>query len=342
MKKEWEFGLQEFPRSLMLRNGVKDKMNRLAVGVQSKNIVNDKHPAEGFEMMRRAGFTCCDFSLNDYLVITELYQYNRNEFFDRPIHDLKAFFEPYKAAAKAAGICINQMHMPYPVYVPGAPEALNEYLMKVVALRSMELCAYFNCPHIVVHGFKRARLLGSEQAEWERTEAFLQTLAPMAKELHITICMENLYISCGSHIVEGPCCDAVKAVSRIDRMNAEAGAEVFGFCFDTGHANLIGLDFEVFITTLGSRIKVLHIHDNDGIGDLHQIPFTFTKGRENKTSTDWDGFIKGLRKISFDGVLSFETAPVLTAFPDRMKQDVLSFIAEIGEYFAGEISEKTC
>ena len=50
-----------------------------------------------------------------------------------------------------------------------------------------------------------------------------------------------------------------------------------------GHANIVGLDFEKFITTLGSRLKVLHIHDNDSISDLHQIPFTFTRTRENLT-----------------------------------------------------------
>lgn len=81
----------------------------------------------------------------------------------------------------------------------------------------------------------------------------------------------------------------------------------------------------------------MHIHDNDGIGDLHQIPFTFTKNRENVSSTDWEGFIRGLRKIRFDKVLSFETAPVLSAFPEMMKQDVLGFLAGIGRYFAGEI-----
>lgn len=94
---------------------------------------------------------------------------------------------------------------------------------------------------------------------------------------------------------------------------------------------------EKFITTLGHRLKVLHIHDNDGIGDLHQIPFTFTKTRENQPSTDWDGFIRGLKAIRFGGVLSFETAPVLTAFPEAMKEDALGLIAKIGEYFAGEI-----
>lgn len=312
-------------------------MHRLAVGVQSKNIVYDDYPIEGFEMMRRAGFTCCDFSLNAYLTNIELYKYSKNGFFDQSIRELRAFFEPHREAAEAAGIQINQMHMPYPAYVPGAPESLNEYLARVVAPKSMELCAHFGCPYMVVHGFKLAEILGSEQAEWERTEAFLKTLAPMAKELHITVCLENLYTNRAGHIVEGPCCDAGKAALRIDKLNAETGAEMFGFCFDTGHANLIGIDFEDFITTLGSRIKVLHIHDNDGIGDLHQIPFTFAKGRENKASTDWKGFIAGLRKIGYDKTLSFETAPVLSAFPDRMKCDTMRFIAQIGDFFAEEI-----
>ena len=101
----------------------------------------------------------------------------------------------------------------------------------------------------------------------------------------------------------------------------------------------MGIDFESFITTLGNRLKVLHIHDNDGISDLHQIPFTFTRSRENKTSTDWEGFIKGLKRIHFNHVLSFETAPVLTAFPNTMKADTLGFIANIGKYFSGALDE---
>ena len=67
------------------------------------------------------------------------------------------------------------------------------------------------------------------------------------------------------------------------------------------------------------------------------MPFTFAKTRENKSSTDWDGFVRGLRAVNFDKVLSFETAPVLTAFPDAMKPETLGFIAKIGEYFKGEI-----
>ena len=309
----------------------------LQIGVQTKNIVDDNDPVTGFGIMKEVGFSCGDFSLNQYLSNTMLYEQEPNHFFDQSIQELEYYFSRYKEGTRAVGIHINQMHMPYPVYVPRGSRELNEYLQNVVARKSMEICAFFNCPHIVIHGFKLARYLGSEEAEWERTESFLNSLAPMAKEMNITMCIENLYDGVGGHLVEGPCCHAKKAAERIDRMNDRYGAQVLGFCFDTGHANLVGIDFEDFIKTLDYRLKVLHIHDNDGIGDLHQMPFTFTRSRENTASTDWEGFIRGLRAIGYQGVLSFETAPVLTAFPEEMKKDALKLILRVGEYFGRRI-----
>ena len=305
----------------------------LPIGVQTKNVVDDMHPEEGFALLRRAGFTCGDFSLNGYLLNTALYASEVNAFFG----ELEAFFTPHKQGAAAAGITINQMHMPYPNYVPRGSRELNDYLRNVVAPKSLEVCAFLGCPCLVVHGLKLSYYLGSEEAEWKETENFLDFLAPMAKEMGITLCIENLYEGLRDHLVEGPCCKAQKAAERIDRMNEKYHAQVLGFCFDTGHANLVGLDFEEFLTTLGHRLKVLHIHDNDGISDLHQIPFTFTKNRENRPSTDWEGFLRGLKNIRFQGTLSFETAPVLTTFPEAMKGDVLSFIARMGNYFATQL-----
>lgn len=310
----------------------------VSIGVQTKNVVFDSDPAAGFQMLRDAGFSCADFSLNSYLLNTSLYRFELNDFFDRSDAEWEQYFSPHKKGAAAAGITLNQMHMPYPLCVPNGGGDLNDYLQQTVACKSMKLCAYFQCPHIVVHGFKLARNLGSEDAEWEQTEKFLDTLAPLARELHLTICVENLYNSAGGSLVEGPCCNARKAAERIDRFNDRHHEELLGFCFDTGHANLTGLDFESFLTTLGHRLKVLHIHDNDGVGDLHQIPFTFTKTRENTASTDWNGFLRGLKSIQFDQVLSFETAPVLSAFPEEMKFKALQFIADIGQYFAGCLS----
>ncbi len=309
----------------------------MEIGVQTKNVVDDLNPENGFAMLAQAGFSCGDFSLNAYLPNSSIYQARLNPFFNRSVQELEHFFLPHKQGAAKAGIRIHQMHMPYPVYVPGKDQELNDYLWNQVAPKSMEICHFFECPYIVLHGFKLVRYLGSEEAEWERTEAFIDSIAPMAKEMGIVICIENLYDNLGGHLVEGPCCDVRKAVNRIDRINEKYHGEVLGFCFDTGHANLVGLDFEEFITALGDRLKVFHIHDNDGIADLHQLPFTFSRSRDNKPSTDWEGFIRGLRNIHFNKTLSFETAPVLDAFPKEMKEDVLGWIARIGTYFSGAV-----
>ena len=309
----------------------------LELGVQTKEIVQDDDPERGFRLMRAAGFSCADFSLNAYLLNLDIYDSCLNHFFDADIEELERFFAPHKEGAARAGVRIHQMHMPYPIYVPQGSEEINAYLWHQMAPKSLQICAFLGCSYLVVHGFKLVRELGSEDLEWAQTEKFIHFLAPMAKELGITLCVENLYSSLGGHMLEGPCCNARRMAKRIDRINAQYGAEVLGFCFDTGHANLVGLDMEDFVTTLGKRLKVLHIHDNDGVKDLHQIPYTFTRTRENACSTDWDGFLRGLRAVHFDGVLNFETAPVLTSFPEEMKEDVLRFLARIGKYFSGQI-----
>ena len=274
-----------------------------------------------------------------YLKNTDLYAHRLNGFFDRSIGELETYFAPHKEAAKKNRIRIHQMHMPYPNFIPDAPDQINDYLVKKMAPKSMEICHFLECKYIVVHGLKVKQFYGSEEAEWAKTEEFLDTILPMAKEMGIVVCPENIYISSGGHILEGPCCNARKMAERIDRINEKYHAEVLGYCFDTGHANLVSFDFEPFLTTLGSRVKVLHIHDNDGVADLHQIPFTFTRTRENHPSTDWEGFLRGIRAIDFHGVLSFETAPVLNSFPEALRPQALRMIAEIGRYFADRLEE---
>ena len=309
----------------------------LKLGVQTQNVIDDSCPEVGLKLLKLLGFDCVDFSLHSYLKNTDLYNGILNNFFDKSINELESYFTPLKTAANVTGITIHQMHMPYPILNPKGEQSINEYLANIVAPKSLQLCAFLNCKYIVIHGLKLIRYVGSEEAEWQYTQRFLETLAPQAKELGITMCIENLYTSIGGHLIETTCCDARKAAERIDRFNDKFKAEVLGFCFDTGHANIIGLDFEKFITTLGNRLKVLHIHDNDGIRDLHQIPFAFSRARENASSTDWEGFIKGLCNIQFKGVLNFETAPVLNSFPPELKKDVLNFIAIIGRYFSNQI-----
>lgn len=312
----------------------------MEIGVQSKNIILDENPREGMKILSEIGFNCIDFSLNEYLTNRMLYQDRKTNFFDKSIDELKEYFTPHKQAAEEFGIRFHQAHMPYPNFVPGAPDELNEYLWKEVAPKTLKLCAFMGIKYVVIHGTKLVNYYGTEEAEWNKTKEFIESIAPLAKELNITICMENIYTSRGDgHIAEGPCCNAAKAARRIDEINEKFGAEVLGFCFDTGHANLVGINFEKFLTIIGPRLKVLHMHDNEGIHDLHQIPFAYTRSRDNKSSTDWNGFITAMKKNGFDDVLNFETAPVLDAFPDELKKDALQMIYKTGKYFENKIKE---
>lgn len=307
------------------------------IGVQTMGIVANENPWTGFELLKNIGFDCVDFSLQEYLSSENLYQGRCDKFFSKTSTQLEEVFRPHKQAVKDVGICVNQMHMPFPLYVPGGEREINDYLKGCMMPRSMEICAFFDCPYIVVHGVRLSHFLGSEEAEWQVTENFLDSIAPLAKEMGITICLENLYGSISGHLVEGPCCNIGKTVERIERFNDKYGEEVLAFCLDTGHANLLGVDFFSWIMRLGKHLKVLHIHDNDGRGDCHQIPFTFTSSRKSLPSTDWNGFCQGLREINFDGVLNFETGPSLSTFPEELHEDMLRMIFAIGRYFAFQI-----
>ena len=310
---------------------------RLALSVQTKDAVDTANPGPGFEMLKRAGFDFVDFSLNAYMKNSDIYKGKISDFFSRDIEELKNYFAPMREAAKKAGIGFGQMHMPYPCYVAGIPEEVNDFLREEMAVKSLQLGAFMHCPYIVIHGFKLKSVYGSEEREWEKTREFLDYLAGIAGDSGMVMCLENLYSGSPGGLVEGPCTNAHILAERIDAFNEKYGKELLGACFDTGHAKLVGLDVEEFLTRLGKRLKVLHIHDNDGISDLHQLPFTFTRTRDNLTSTAWRGFARGLAAAGFDGNLSFETAPVLSSFPGEMKEDALSFIGCIGRYFRQEI-----
>ena len=153
----------------------------IKTGVQTRGVIDDSSPKQGFELLRRAGFSCVDFSLNGYLTNSMLYRNDKNSFFDRTDAKLEEFFQRHKSGAKETGIAIHQMHMPYPMYVPRGSRELNDYLWGTVAPKSMNLCAFFECPYIVVHGFKLSHFLGSEELEWRETEKFLDTLAVMQR-----------------------------------------------------------------------------------------------------------------------------------------------------------------
>lgn len=306
----------------------------LDIGVQTKGLLPDMQIDKAFSMIKEAGFNRVDINIDVFLKNTDLYAGKTNEFFNASIEELYVYFNQYKQAMDKYGIRPSQMHAPYPVRVEGKDKQ-NAYMQGTVIPKSILIAEILKVPWVVVHPFKMQYVYGRERERIENVEYF-KMLVPLLKQCKVGICFENLYEGCFNRMREGVCANPEDAVWYIDTLNDYAGEELFGFCLDTGHLQLVNRNPYDFITKLGRRLKALHIHENDAIGDLHQMPYTF--GNKSIEGQDWDMFYKGLKDIGFDGTLSFETFPCVNSFPREMAATVLNSICEIGKYMAEKIS----
>lgn len=60
------------------------------------------------------------------------------------------------------------------------------------------------------------------------------------------------------------------------------------------------------VIAIGSRLKALHIHDNDQLHDSHQIPFSM--------KIDFVPIVKALKEIGYDGYFTLEASSYLENF----------------------------
>ena len=198
----------------------------------------------------------------------------------------------------------------------------------------LAVCQYIGCPALIVHPIKD----DDPDKQWEQNLAMYRRLIPAGKKYGVKICLENLNGRQGDHAIGWVCADGEEVCRYLDLLNEEAGEEVFGFCLDIGHANMASRNIRRFIRTLGHRLTCLHIHDNDGVWDLHQFPYTSKSGQNRSVpNLDWEGFLAGLRDIGYQGDLNFETFGALLVLPRPLFEPALRYLGAIGKYFREQI-----
>ena len=299
---------------------------KLEVSVQSADWYDENRPEESISYIKSCGFDAIDFGIATIFKKTFDAE-NLTSFFDQSIEELYDYYKPLKNATEKHEIFLSQAHGLFPIYYPGQDEK-NRYVVEVTE-KMMAVCSFLNCKAIVVHPYANHG--------WQKEEEkainlnFYRQLIPAAKQYGVTVCLENLYNWKNKHI-EGACTDASEACWYVDTLNAEAGEDVFGFCLDVGHANMMGKNIYQYIITLGKRLTVLHIHDNDSINDGHMMPYTQTS-----FSVDWEGFLRGLKEIGYEGPLAFETFLATRQMPKEVEQETLRLISAIGRYFRKQL-----
>ncbi|GHV28768.1 hypothetical protein AGMMS4952_13310 [Spirochaetia bacterium] len=120
-----------------------------------------------------------------------------------------------------------------------------------------------------------------EQFFWRAFKSF-DELEPYCTTRNIRLCIENLG--------ETP---RAWSIHQFDLLFKRYGADYMGLCFDTGHANMACRENCLeYAERYNERLFMIHVHDNQGEGDEHILPFEGT--------FNWEGFAPVLARSPYE------------------------------------------
>lgn len=156
-------------------------------------------------------------------------------------------------------------------------------------VRSIEICDMLGINNTVVHpGF--AKGIGKE--EWfERNRIFYKKLVPTMETFGVNVLTENsTSANMGDLYFANSGADMLEFLKYFDHPLLHA-------CWDTGHANCEGSQYDDIIT-LGKELFAVHYNDNHGKKDEHLIPYFGTLNH--------DEVINALLDAGFEGYFTLE------------------------------------
>ena len=284
----------------------------------------------GFALLKECGIDGIQFGMGTYVMSRDVILNNRPSIMDEPLEKIFDFVSPYKAAAKKHGVAISQVHAPFPMWRPDDAPLMER--MEKVMQKSVAVTGYMESEYCVVHPAYAAdnKKCLSADAEWMLNKSLYSALIPELKRNHVVCLLENMFSRASDNTCfSGACSDFYEAARWIDELNALAGEERFGFCFDTGHCQLARQNLYRALLIMDRRVKALHLQDNSGAFDQHLTPYMGT--------IDFEGVLRGLKEIGYRGDLNFETHNVLGNFPPEVTRECLGLTAALGRYFMKRI-----
>lgn len=154
--------------------------------------------------------------------------------------------------------------------------------------------------------------------------------ASRIRQMNIRLCVENGYFQENGHFVRNNTCDSHELLNRIHAWNRQMGHNCIHIALNIGYANLFGYNIGAMIEELMNDIILLHVNDNDGIHDMHQLPYSFTSGR-GRLSTGWYKIVWSLTKIRYDGAFLFDVDGLLANTPEGLVTDMMKLTYAIYE-----------
>lgn len=153
----------------------------------------------------------------------------------------------------------------------------------------------------------------------ERNIQNLRRIADYVKDKDIIICLENLRPEKGRDSAFEAENRPFQGIDELLALIAAVGSPRFGICLDTGHLNLTEKNQTAFIQKAGTLLHALHIANNDGTADHHNMPFA-------RGNVNFYKVAEALKKIGYDGLYSLEIGAEAGGVPLSLRHEKAKFI----------------
>lgn len=274
---------------------------------------------KAIEVLAKAGFDCVDFSLSSSDALTEgkLFSAYTDEQFD-------AYFRNVREVLDRNNITVNQTHAHTGPFSFTTTEA---YFALVV--RDIRASAILGATHIVIHPLimPSYRYDTDRDVCKEHNMVFYRKLTPYLEKYNLINGVEPMWNWDNEHkrICPTVCSRPEEILDYIQSLHSDR----FVACLDIGHINLTGSDTgdtpEGAIGKLGNALKLLHVHDTDGVSDLHIPPFM--------GNINWRKVMQALKAADYQGVLSFEVGKgYFGVYDSAMVQQTADYLAQTGRF----------
>lgn len=161
-------------------------------------------------------------------------------------------------------------------------------------IRCIHGCADTGVPVLVVHLTDLADPPVYHPRGVERLRRAVET----AENKNVVLAFENL-----------------RHVPHLNMVMESFDSPYVGFCYDSGHHHICCKSTS-FLQKFGNRLAALHLHDNNGVEDLHHIPFD--------GNIKWDVLTKELASTGYQGGISLEVQAFM-GYEDRMNAEPVSY-----------------
>ena len=197
-----------------------------------------------------------------------------------------------KATADSYGYSIPQGHLSF-LEERGFPGGLVEDGALERLKPELDMFAAAGISKAVLHLGGGKEL--PEEERYARWVKYVSILSRYVEGTGVTLCLENL-----------PSIAPTRTAQSLLNFISDAGDKNLAICLDTGHLHLTNTRGDTnqshgdFIRAAGSYLQALHIVDNNGEKDTHQMPFSA------RTGVDWVDVMKGLNDIDYKGLFNLE------------------------------------